>query len=240
MSCACCRSVMALPWRGSASVNGTLSGSRVGRCGDPALLVSLLLILLSAGVSLLLALAWTLRTAATLSQSQRQFGYILVPGKRLLAGAADVEFSARLALAARLWRQQPVPILLSGGCCDGSGVSEARAGLAILQAQGVAPNSVVLDETAAHSYDNLAVFRSQLCRLAPGVVVSNRYHLPRLLLIAGDLGVVAGRDIDALPVEPAIRVNPASWPRWLAEGFYNHWFVVARWLRRLSPPGASG
>lgn len=207
-----------------------VAGNRVGPLGDLALWVSLVIILLSAGLSLLVALLWTLWRAARCHPAHEHYDYILVPGKRLRHGRPDTDFSSRLATAAQLWQRQRVPVYVSGGCFDGSGTSEAEAGVQQLLAQGVARDSLVAEQLAANSYENFALLANSLRDYRCGAVVSNRYHLPRLGLLAADLQLA----IDTVPAETALQLAASSWLRWLQEAFYNHWLLVARLCRTLA------
>lgn len=211
---------------------------RVGRGGAAALPLSVLLILLSAGLSLLLVGLWTTRKVAALSPAKRSTAvsdqlsrceYILVPGKRLQAGEIDAEYRSRLSTVAQLWRDTRVPVYISGADCDGSGISEASAGAQLLQQLGVDPQYIRLEEKASHSYENFAFLSEQLGDFNRGAIVSNLYHLPRLCLIAADFGLVV-TPVPALPDTPE---QTTSCLRWLQEAFYIHWFLVARSCRGL-------
>lgn len=207
----------------------SITGNRVGQHGDGALVLSLVLILLSAGLSLLLAVLWTRWRAAHCNLSGRDYDYILVPGKRLRDGLPDRDYRQRLEAAAQRWRCRPVPLYVSGGCDDGSGSSEAEVGLQVLLALGVARDSIVMEQQATNSFENIALLADTLREYQSGAVVSNRYHLPRLSLLAREMQL----DMDTVPAEQESHPGPSNPGRWLQEGFYNHWLQVARLCRRL-------
>lgn len=90
--------------------------------------------------------------------------------------------------AADLWRDAPV--LCSGGVGK-AGPSEASVMAKWLLAAGVDPGRLVLDE---HSQDTLqsVLAATRFLRkegLANCVVCSDRYHIPRIRLLLGSLGV---------------------------------------------------
>lgn len=212
--------------------------SRVGAGGAPALLVSLVLIAVTGGLSLLAALLWTLYSALRLSRDGGRFDCIIVPGKRLRDGHIDDEFTARLSTAVQLWRRQPVTVYVSGGICDGSGISEAQAGSEWLLRQGVDEQCLYCETRATTSYENLlfvrAIMEASGIGKEPGIgaLVSSRYHLPRMLSMAGEIGV------QVVPVPVETRLSFAGVCRLLLEAFYNHWYCVARLLRAGKPaPG---
>lgn len=203
---------------------------RVGRGATAALLVSVVLMVVSGGLSLLLVLLWFLRRVVRIPQAgdaDLRCDYVLVPGKRLYQGAIDIDYRSRLHTAAKLWRNRAVPVYISGAACDGSGVSEAEAGAQLLRELGVDPQSIYLEEAAAHSYENIGFLRAQLSAFEHGAMVSNHYHLPRLCLIASDFGL----SVTPVPAEETPRAGPSRWLRWLQEAFYIHWFLVARFWR---------
>ena len=204
-------------------------GNRVGPRGAPALALSVLLLVCSGGASLLSALLWVWLAANGRHCRYYRGGgcdYYLVPGKRLREGRVDADFGGRLSRVASLWRDSSAPIFLSGGVTDSSGVSEARAGRDVLLQQGVDGGQVVLEERARHSFENLLFVRDMLPGLRRGVIVSSRYHLPRLCLMARELGL----EVVPAAVEPVAQ-RSATPLRWLMEAFYVHWYCVARLLR---------
>lgn len=189
------------------------------------LLLSLLLIMLSGGLSLLWSLVWTLRQAARQPLAPVHPVVYIVPGKRLSNGAVDRDFMARLQRAAALWHKQRAAVYLLGGQTAANTISEAQAGAAVLLQQGVDQQQVLLELHSRHTLENLQRVRAMIDRRQPLALISNRYHLPRLGLMAAGLGLNA----QLVAAETSLAVNPASWPRWLLEAFYIHWYCVGRW-----------
>jgi uncharacterized SAM-binding protein YcdF (DUF218 family) len=199
--------------------------NRVGPHGLKALLLTGLLIIGSAGLSLVCVLVWTLRRAAQQSVEVSTPVIYWVPGKRLYNDVAHQDFIARLQRVAALWHRAPAAIYLLGGTTGTNTVSEAEVGRRLLLQQGVDEQAILLEQRSLHTLENLRFARTMLegeCALA---VISNRYHLPRLSLMAASLGL----SVQCVAAEDALPVGPASWQRWLLEAFYNHWFMLARW-----------
>jgi len=161
--------------------------------------------------------------------------WLLVPGKRLVDGRPDRDFAARLRAAATLACEHPgCTILVLGGVTGSASISEAAAGEHFLRALPEGMGLRVRQE--AHSQDtltNLRNARELLRTTAPGLpvlLVSNRYHLARIGLIAASLGI-AHR---FWPAEATLPQGPGTWGRLVREAFYCLWFGVGRGWARLT------
>ena len=210
-------------------------GNRVGPRGAPALCISLIIALCSGGTTLLAALLWLLFHSGRLgSQLPVPADAYLVPGKRLLQGRIDADFRQRLLQVAALWQIQPAPVVLSGGVTDGSGISEAHAGRDVLLQQGVTADHILLEEQAQHSFENLLYSKALMASTAgfdPATIalISSRYHLPRLCLMAKELGLT----IYPVAAAAATPFGLRRLRRLLMEAFYIHWYCTARVIRML-------
>ena len=220
----------------SAAQSGRSGSGRVGANGGIALLITLLLIVLSGGVSLLIALLWFLLAARAFPTEVSNCDCYLVPGKRLRQGVPDEEFRQRLQAVFRLWLSHPATILLSGGVTGReageaqfghAGISEARAAMDVLATLGVEPDDMVLEESALHSYENLLFARPLLAGKRHIAIVSSRYHLPRLMLIAAEFKL----PVSAIAAQPRLPLNGSMLLRCGVEAFYCHWYAVALMLR---------
>ena len=195
------------------------------------LLISTLLLLISGGVSGVVALLWTLQRArqAPVDPSPELpcQALLLVPGKRLQRDRPDRDYEERLRRALACWQRQPISILLLGGLTGGT-VSEAQVGANWLIRYGVDAKDLLLEQHSRHTLENLEHARSWTEGRQPLILVSNRYHLPRLELMAQGMGL----EVELLAAEPCMQLGLKHWPRWLLESFYNHWYWVgSRWAR---------
>jgi SanA protein len=96
----------------------------------------------------------------------------------------------RLSKALDIYRQQALPIVVTGDQGDDEPATEASVMRAWLIQRGVIPNDVTMDETSMDTKQNIA---NAMRLLPPGTVdvmiVTSDYHLPRALQIARDLGI---------------------------------------------------
>lgn len=186
-------------------------------------------ILLSGGTAWLLALGRVRRTAAAAAPPAAGGEWLLVPGKRLIAERPDGDFQARLRRAARLAAHPPRrPILILGGRTGTARITEAAAGEAFLRTLPHGERLRVHQEAASQdTLTNLRNVRALLGHWAPGApvtLVSNRYHLARIGLIADSLGL-AHR---LCPAEPALARDWTTRRQLLRESFFYLWFIVGK------------
>ena len=200
--------------------------SRVGSNGLKMLLISLLLIVCSVGLSLLWSLVWTLRAAARQSVEPAQPDVYVVPGKHLLANMPDAEFLQRLQRVSVLWQKMPKTIYLLGGKTSGNSITEAAAAQSVLLENGVAVINIRLEQRSQHTLENLQFVNHMVAEGQELALISNRYHLPRLGLMAAGLGMTA----QLIAAEDVVELGPSTWRRWLMEAFYNHWYFVGRYF----------
>ncbi|MCQ4164268.1 YdcF family protein [Tahibacter harae] len=192
--------------------------------------VSALAVLLSGGLLWLFYFGLTLSLAARAGLRPRRAQTLLLFGKRLDEGRIDADFAARIARVHALLQEDPQrPALLLGGH-TGAGLSEAAAALARLQQLGLpAGASLKCEDTSTDTLENLRNARELLagmdCHVA---LVSNRYHLPRCLLLARSLGFEA----EAVAAEARLSWRPGVLGRIALEASYFLWFDVGRrWAR---------
>ena len=200
-----------------------------------AALVTVLALLLSAGLLWLgyLIHVWRIAARSPLTPSRRMT--VLVFGQRLQHDHPPPDYRLRLRRALKLLRQQQVDHLLLLGGRSGGTCTEAEAGLAWLQQQGMpAAAQVELEQDSVDSLENLRHARRLLQAGRPNgqlpsvALVTSRYHLARCLLLARRLG------FDSVPVaaEPALPRQPRYLGLLLMEATYLMWIDMGlRWAR---------
>jgi uncharacterized SAM-binding protein YcdF (DUF218 family) len=202
------------------------------------LCLTLLVLTLTLGVPWLAATGWVLVVGLRSSAGPARSRTLVIPGKFLHRQLPDADFQARLAAAARLAEERPDSrILILGGATDSGPLTEAEAGARWLRAQ--APHlelDIHQEQASADTLTNLHAVRDLMARSdasspSPVSLISNRYHLARLGLMARSLDI-AHELIAAEPVTGAIR--PSSTPRWLLEGLFVFWFLTGRLYARLT------
>jgi uncharacterized SAM-binding protein YcdF (DUF218 family) len=155
-------------------------------------------------------------------------GICLVFGKKLRHGAVDDDFRCRLERLLQLPRR---PTILLGGETGGP-VSEAGAGRDWLLRRGFDVAGLHLEESSRNTLENLKNARRMLASGRGGavVIVSNRYHLKRCAVLAGNLGF----SFDLCAAEDRFRWDASSVGKCLGEAFYLHWFYTGKYWARLT------
>lgn len=170
-----------------------------------------------------LALAWAavvIAVAVTGSRDQRVgVDAIAVLGAAQYNGRPSPVFRARLDHAATLYRLGLAPVVLvTGGVGAGDTLSEAVVGRTYLLGLGVPAAAAVALPAGTDTYASMAEvagwFRGRGSRRA--LLVSDAFHMLRLRILAGRLGIVAYTS--AAPTSP-IRASPRRHTGYLlAEG----------------------
>ncbi|TVQ29157.1 MAG: YdcF family protein [Wenzhouxiangella sp.] len=198
---------------------------------DPALLesfiVSLLVLAFSAGLSLVLSWLWVCCHALARNRVPAS-GVVLVCGHQLEQGRPSPDYVARLERAAQLAADNPaLKLLLLGG----GQPSEAQAGLRWLKAHtGLDPQRVLLEEDSTDSFENLRFARDLVGTDRPLALLSSRYHLGRLRIFSGLLGLNA----TLVPAETRLRVGLRLLALSVQEAAYVAWFVSGLVWARLA------
>lgn len=160
---------------------------------------------------------------------------VLVFGRQLVADEPEHDYRGRLARALALLRGRAASrVLLLGGRSGGTR-SEAQAGHAWLQRQGLPVDAhIELEQESVDSLENLRHARGLLQGgdraevLPPVALLTSRYHLARCLLLARRLG------FDGHPVaaEDAMPHTPRYLALLLMEAAYLMWIDLGvRWAR---------
>lgn len=198
------------------------------------MLLSCTIILFTAGISLFLTIAHTLKLAKNSSYSTDNSSdcYFLF-GKKLANGTADIDYQRRLDKTLQLIQEQPHRlILLLGGVTSPGTVSEAAYGLRYLQQHGAPEaHNIQLEEQSKNTLDNLQNARRMLqqAQITQVTLISNRYHLARCQLIANSLKIKH----KLCAAEATLKVNPTLLLKLLIEGIYIHWFIVGKYWARI-------
>lgn len=208
--------------------------------GDAALTLGLTLLVLLPTLALpwLVATLWALAVGLRTGAGPAGATTLVVPGKRLVEQRPDADFEARLGTAARLATgPSDRRILILGGATGTGPLSEAEAGADWLRARFPKDDlDLHLEQASADTLTNLHAVRElnrrdQASQSSSVALISNRYHLARLGLMASSLGI-HHLLIAAEPIPAAI--HPSSLPRWMLEGFFVLWFLIGRLYARIT------
>jgi uncharacterized SAM-binding protein YcdF (DUF218 family) len=130
---------------------------------------------------------------------------IVLLGAMLLAdGRPGPALMRRTDHAARLWAEGRAGVILATGGPEGADLTEAEAMRRRLRDQGVPESAILLEPRARDTYQN-ALFSIPLLRaegLGRAILVSDRYHLPRALMLFRLMGCPA---VASSPVSTAPR-----------------------------------
>lgn len=203
----------------------------------PGGLITYLLAFTGSVVFLGLPVLWRLRRVlrAAGKTSPESADAILVLGRKLQEDRPTSVFQARLAHAASLWHQGFAPrILVAGGVTGRATVSEADAGIAWLQAQGLPASALLAEDHSQHTLENLFWVRERV-RLEGWrtlILVSDPLHLARAQAMAQGLGL-------GTALSPAESAPPAPgtlrwWRRAFSEAFLLHWYHTGMAYSRLT------
>lgn len=212
----------------SKTITATTTARRIGPAATfESLTVAGLVVLLTAGLSLLTCLFWVLRFSWIRYREPSQ-GVLLLCGHRLVHGKLSDDYRARLVRAAELLDRHPnlTLVLLGGGQ-----PSEAAVGRDwLLRHHRVDADRLVLEEESTDSLENLVRARSLIEKDQPVSLMSSRYHLGRLQVLATQ----AGLDVELIPAEPGLRLTPDTLLNLLREAVFLCWFVSGRFWARLA------
>ncbi|UGB37928.1 YdcF family protein [Frateuria soli] len=200
-----------------------------------AAVVTLLAVVLSAGIVWLGYVVHVWRIARRAPTTLRGRWVVLVFGRQLVADAPGADYRGRLARALALLREKTAGRVLLLGGRSGGARSEAEAGHAWLQGQGLPADAhVELEQESVDSLENLRHARGLLQGgdraevLPPVALLTSRYHLARCLLLARRLGF----DGHAVAAEEGLPRTPRYLALLLMEATYLMWIDLGmRWAR---------
>jgi uncharacterized SAM-binding protein YcdF (DUF218 family) len=138
--------------------------------------------------------AWIAQGPAVTGKERGETAIVL--GAAVIGDKPTPVFAARLDHAARLYREgRAARVLVTGGRSPEDKLSEAAAGSAYLQGQGVPAAAILIEDRSRTTRQNLAnaarVLGSE--RAKPVLIVSDPLHMRRAMAMA------AAEGFDALP-----------------------------------------
>ena len=188
----------------------------------------------SGGLVYLGYLLHVLRVARSAPSRPERGECVLLFGKHAPQGRVDRDFAVRLDRAVDIWREHsPRSVVLLGGGGGGANEpSEAETARRELFARGIGADAPLRLE--GHSRDTLQNLRNARELLRHGTVgmrvtlLSNRYHLARCALFAGQLGF----DWELCAAEARFDWRPRTLWRIAGEAAYLCWADLGtRWAR---------
>lgn len=198
----------------------------IGADGAFTLFLSTLIILLTAGLSWLLACLRVLQVALTSSNRIAPADWILVLGRQLLGSAVTLDYAARLDRAVAVASSQPqARIMVLGGKTSEGPFTEADQGRRYLMQRGIDAGRIHMESGSLHTLENLQNAREQLGE-QPGrvLLITSRFHLARSCTLAAGLGL----DVRPCAAESGFQWSLRRLARLLLEAAYLHWYWVGR------------
>lgn len=205
----------------------------IGTDGLYTLLLSNLVLVLTAGLSLWWPLRNVVNTARNAPVAVPPDSALVVMGMRLDHGEVTGDYVTRLERAIRIYRDDGgCVVLIVGGLTGTATVSEASRGRDYLLTRGVCPEHILIEDASRNTLENLRNARSMLevCGYREISIISNRYHLARSMKIARGLGMKAG----LCGAEDECGPLAALLPRLLLEAYYIHWYHTGTVWSRLT------
>lgn len=199
----------------------------VGLDGIAMLLLSIIIIILTGGLSYLWSLYRVTRTAITCPAYYTEGDYLLVLGMQLKHNAINKLYHHRLAKAAELLATHPeATVIILGGLTGTSTISEADAGRQFLVAQGIQEQRILLEKDSRHTLDNLKRARQILQdnQYQQAILITNRYHLYRAHLQAKGFKI----HHQLCAAESTFRFRVFNLLRLIKEAFHVHWYISGK------------
>lgn len=199
----------------------------IGLDGLATLLLSNMVIVLTAGTSLLWQFGAVHRVAKTAPFRVRSGRLVLVLGARLNKDRPSRDFRLRLLRARTLATENSARhVWVLGGKTNGNLRTEADVGVEFLATHGIPRVRLFTENSSRHTLENLHRARARLPAsvLQDCILVSNRYHLARAAALATGLGL----EPRLCAAEEWLTMNARSITLLLRESYYLHWYHVGR------------
>jgi len=206
---------------------------QTGLDGYFTLLLSLLVILLTSGISYIAAYIYILYTARKLPYAAPDDSILcLVLGRKLTSDSPDEDYKKRLdRVIAILKSSKHNRALILGGYTGYSTISESAAGKAYMAAHGVPPEHIAIEESSRNTLENFQHAKLHMqTEDRKLVLVSNRYHLPRSLALATGFSINA----TPCPAEQSLKPTLVDLLKITSEAFHLHWYFTGKYFAQLT------
>ena len=206
---------------------------QAGLDGYFTLFISILLILLSAGLSLFIAYAYIFRIANCTSRKLiDEPSLFLVLGRKLSNNLPDIDYLHRLNCVLSLLNSQPEShALILGGYTGKSSLSESKAGLNYLIGKGISAFKITMEESSRNTLENLQQAKMLLQSDTRKIIlITNRYHIARSKIMANGFGIFP----EIYPAEKKFNIMSFALLKILSESFHLHWYLTGKYFAKLT------
>lgn len=199
----------------------------IGTDGIAMFILSLVIIILTAGLSYLFSLWKTFSAAKNAPSYIAEADILLVLGMRLHKNSINRLYRLRLDKAAELLSSHPaLNVILLGGLTGNATITEAEAGKNYLQLKGIPTERILCEHQSRHTLENLKSAKKLIDNLNVNKIalLTNRFHLYRALMLA------KGFKLEPAPcaAENIFSYKFINIIRIFSEAFYNHWYYVGK------------
>jgi glycosyltransferase involved in cell wall biosynthesis len=206
---------------------------QTGLDGYFTLLLSLLIIALSGGISYIATVIYTFNQARKIPYEMPAAATLyLILGRKLKSDTPDDDYRKRLDRVIALMKNgKNNRALILGGYTGCSTISESSAGKNYMTANGIPSEHIAVEESSRNTLENLQhaklSIQSDDRKLA---LVSNRYHLPRGLAFASGFSIT----VTPCPAEKRLDLRLLSALKIASEAFHLHWYFTGKYFARLT------
>lgn len=200
--------------------------------GYAMLLLSLLVMVASAGLSYLFCLKKVMSTAKKETHLCESDGIVFVLGKRLVNNQPDNEYVQRLKRVLSILRSNmTAQAIVLGGKTGDANITEAQAGKIFLEENKIDVSRIKLEQSSRNTLENLKnaidLFNVNNKKI---VIVSNRYHLSRAKQMAKGFGL----EVDLCAAEEKMNINLLLLLKLMLEALHTHWYISGRVYAKLT------
>lgn len=199
----------------------------IGLDGIAMFFLSLIIIILTAGLSYTFALWQTFSVARRAPSYITEANILLVLGMRLHKNSINRLYRQRLDKAAELLFSHPsLNVILLGGLTGNATITEAEAGKNYLTQKGIQADRILCEHQSRHTLENLKSAKKLIDKLnvSKTALLTNRFHLHRALMLA------KGFKLEPMPcaAENIFSYKFINIFRIFTEAFYCHWYYVGK------------
>lgn len=200
--------------------------------GYTMLLLSLLVMIATAGISYLLCFRKIFQTAKNEIHQCEDDVMVFVLGKKLKNNKPDSEYLQRLKRAQSiLSRDNTSQLIILGGKTGDATITEAQAGKSFLEKFNIDSSRIHLEEASRNTIENIKNAMSLLeTKNKKIVIVSNRYHLSRAKQMANGFGL----DVELCAAEEKMNMSLLSVVKLMIEAIHVHWYISGRIYAKLT------
>ena len=199
----------------------------IGTDGIAMMLLSIVIIFLTAGLSYFYFLYKTFSMAKNAPSYIRDTEVLLLLGMRLKKNNITKLYKQRLDKADELLSSQPdLKVIILGGLTGNASITEAQAGKNYLTNKNISAERIVTEHQSRHTLENLKSAKVLISEMAftKIALLTNRFHLYRALTLAHGFKLhakpCAAENIFSYKLSNIIKI--------LTEAFFNHWYTTGK------------